>query len=182
MQSNIPYSIKRSRRARGLRIVVRCDAVVVTAPFRVSERLIHQFVNTRMEWIRNSLHTIQKKKKEWVTPEGVQSEKFHACQARAKKFIRDRIAHCNQAYQFQYARIAVKDMKTRWGSCSSQKNLNFHYRLLFLPIELADYVVVHELCHLQEMNHSKKFWQLVSKTIPDHLSRRRELKKYGLGM
>lgn len=94
-----------------------------------------------------------------------------ACKARAKKIIQERLRHFNQEYSFVFERVAVKDLRSRWGSCSSKKNLNFHYKLLFLPVELLDYVVVHELCHLVEMNHSYKFWQLVGKTIPDYKKR-----------
>jgi len=69
-------------------------------------------------------------------------------------------------------------MISRWGSCSNKKNLNFHYRLLFLPLELADYVVVHELCHLKEMNHTARFWALVAEQIPHYKVYRRQLAGY----
>jgi predicted metal-dependent hydrolase len=67
--------------------------------------------------------------------------------------------------------------KSRWGSCSRKKNLNFNYKLIQLPLELADYIVVHELCHLQEFNHGQGFWNLVGETIPDYKARRDELRK-----
>lgn len=102
---------------------------------------------------------------------------YLACKARAKKLINERLRHFNQHYRFTFARVAVKDLRSRWGSCSAQKNLNFHYKLLFLPVELLDYVVVHELCHLVEMNHGHKFWGLVEKTIPDYKKRVFALRK-----
>jgi len=98
---------------------------------------------------------------------------FPACQARAKKLINERLKYYNQFYNFVYHKISIRRQKTRWGSCSSNKQLSFNYKLFFLPIELVDYVVVHELCHLKEMNHGKKFWQLVSQTIPDHKLRKK---------
>lgn len=74
-------------------------------------------------------------------------------------------------------RVAIRDTKSRWGSCSKKGNLNFNYRIAFLPPRLADYIVVHELCHLQEFNHSQKFWDLVSLAVPDYKILRKELKE-----
>ena len=74
--------------------------------------------------------------------------------------------------------VRIKNVKTIWGSCSSKKNLNFNFRLFFLPESLIDYVCVHELAHLKQMNHSKEFWNEVEKQIPDYKKRRDELKRY----
>ena len=74
--------------------------------------------------------------------------------------------------------VRIKNVKTIWGSCSSKKNLNFNFRLFFLPEALIDYVFVHELAHLKHMNHSKAFWSEVEKQIPDYKKRREELKRY----
>jgi predicted metal-dependent hydrolase len=95
----------------------------------------------------------------------------------ARAFIHQRLHVINQHYQFGFNRVAIKNHSTRWGSCSKKKNLNFNYRLLFLPPELADYVVAHELCHLQELNHGPKFWELVAQTMPDYAVRRHQLRK-----
>jgi predicted metal-dependent hydrolase len=89
----------------------------------------------------------------------------------------NRLLHFNQYYNFKYNRIAIRDQKSRWGSCSSNANLNFNYRVGLLPEHLMDYVIVHELCHLTEMNHGPKFWELVSQVIPNYNARREELKK-----
>ena len=74
--------------------------------------------------------------------------------------------------------VRIKNVKTIWGSCSSKKNLNFNFKLFFLPEALIDYVFVHELAHLKHMNHSKAFWSEVEKQIPDYKKRREELKRY----
>ena len=91
--------------------------------------------------------------------------------------MQSRINYFNQFYGFKIKRIAIKNASTRWGSCSSLGNLNFNYKIMYLKPELADYLIVHELCHLGEFNHSKKFKELVSKTIPDYVRVNKELKK-----
>ena len=95
----------------------------------------------------------------------------------AEQFVQERLGYFNQFYDFSYNRIYIKNHQHRWGSCSIRRNLNFNYRLIFLAPELADYIIVHELCHLKEMNHSKRFWQLIEKVFPDHWEKRRQLKK-----
>ncbi len=82
-------------------------------------------------------------------------------------------------YTFLYSRISIRNQSSRWGSCSRKGNLSFNYRLALLPPRLADYIIVHELCHLGEFNHSKKFWDLVALTIPDWQKLRVELKEHG---
>jgi hypothetical protein len=91
--------------------------------------------------------------------------------------VKKKLEHFNQFYGFKFNRISIKNQKTRWGSCSKKGNLNFNYKIFLLPEKLADYIIVHELCHLQEFNHSQKFWNLVGVTTPDYLSLRNELKK-----
>lgn len=105
-------------------------------------------------------------------------ENFLACRARAKKLVLERLAHFAPQYKVTFARVTIKDMRSRWGSCSRQGNLNFNYRLLFLPPELVDYVIVHEVCHLREMNHSRAFWRLVAETIPDYAVRKHALRAH----
>lgn len=105
-------------------------------------------------------------------------QNFLACRARAKKLVLERLAHFTPQYNVTFARVTIKDMVSRWGSCSRRGNLNFNYRLLFLPPELVDYVVVHEVCHLREMNHSRAFWALVGQTIPDYAARKHALRAH----
>ena len=95
---------------------------------------------------------------------------------KARKLANERIMHFNSLYQFKINRIAIKNQKSRWGSCSKKGNLNFNYRIALLPQRLSDYVILHELCHLGEFNHSKNFWKLMEKAMPDYQSIKEEFK------
>ena len=95
----------------------------------------------------------------------------------AHALIVSRIAYFNQTYQSTIARIVVRNQRRRWGSCSRRGNLNFNYRVLKLPLALVDYIVVHELCHLRELNHSTRFWELVARTLPDFRTRQQALRR-----
>ncbi|HTH92921.1 MAG TPA: M48 family metallopeptidase [Candidatus Paceibacterota bacterium] len=86
----------------------------------------------------------------------------------ARVLVHARLEHFNQYYNLPYKKVFIKNPKTRWGSCSSAGNLNFSYKILFLDPALQDYLIVHELCHLKQFNHSKAFWDLVSEQIPDY--------------
>lgn len=93
----------------------------------------------------------------------------------ARALVKARLEYYNSFYNFTYKRISIKNHRSRWGSCSKKGNLNFNYRIALLSPDLADYIVVHELCHLGEFNHSKSFWMLVARTLPDWPRRRKEL-------
>ncbi|MFZ2189748.1 MAG: M48 family metallopeptidase [Candidatus Magasanikiibacteriota bacterium] len=167
------YTIKKYKRSRSIKILVHADGqVVVTAPSWVTKKVIENFVLDRQAWIVEQLAKTKNK----IKKDKPALPSFHSCQARAKKLITERLKYYNQFYNFKYNRVVVRRQKTRWGSCSTKKHLNFNYKLFFLPLELVDYVVVHELCHLEQMNHSKKFWNLVAKTIPDHKERRKHIR------
>lgn len=95
----------------------------------------------------------------------------------ARRIIQARVEHWARVLGVEYNRVAIKDQRTLWGSCSGRKNLNFNWRLAAAPPEALDYVVIHELCHLREMNHSGKFWALVRLACPDYAARRAWLKQ-----
>jgi len=95
----------------------------------------------------------------------------------ARALAHARVAHFNSFYNFTVGRISIRNTRTRWGSCSKKGNLNFNYKILFLPQHMTDYIIVHELCHLKEFNHSQNFWDLVAKIVPEHKAVRRELRK-----
>lgn len=97
----------------------------------------------------------------------------------AKHIILQRLELAKQKLQIEYNQVFIKDQKTRWGSCSGQRNLNFNFRLVMAPLPVIDYLVAHELAHLVEMNHSKKFWALVASICPDYKTHRQWLREHG---
>lgn len=173
----IAYIIKKSTRAKHVRISVNCDgAVFVTQPITVSLNRIEEIVSKKIKWITRKIHFF---KNVVVQPLFPRAE-YVSTRETARLLAHSRVERYNAVYRFVYGRIAIRNQKTRWGSCSKKGNLNFNYRIANLPGELVDYIVVHELCHLQELNHSKKFWDLVARTVPAHRALRRELKRYRL--
>lgn len=96
-----------------------------------------------------------------------------------RAMVNERVAHFNSHYKLPIGRIAIRNQKSRWGSCSKQGNLNFNYKLGFMPAELRDYVIVHEICHIKEFNHGRGFWSLVAETVPEWREMRRRLRKIG---
>lgn len=94
----------------------------------------------------------------------------------ARELALARLQHFNQHYNLEWKRVAIRNQRRCWGSCSSLKNLNFNYKIAFLPTHLTDYIIVHELCHLVEMNHGPRFWELVAQQIPEYQSHIIELR------
>jgi predicted metal-dependent hydrolase len=95
-----------------------------------------------------------------------------------RRQVSERTAHFAKHYNISYGTISIRKQKTRWGSCSRARNLSFNYRLGFLPLHLVDYIIVHELCHLIEHNHSAKFWALVEQIFPEPKTLHKELRQY----
>ncbi len=149
-------------------------AVVLTVPHFIGVRVIERFLAKHSEWIERATKRMSNFKTLPVSGRRAYLEHKEA----ARAFAIERVEYWNQFYNFQYGRIAIKNTKRVWGSCSRKGNLNFSYAILFLPRPISDYIIVHELCHLLEHNHSKRFWALVAKQIPDHKDRRRELRRY----
>jgi predicted metal-dependent hydrolase len=102
---------------------------------------------------------------------------FKWLREKANEYIPHRVYEFSRKYGFDYNKVSIKNLTSRWGSCSNKKNLSFNLKLMYFKHEVIDYVVVHELCHLKEMNHSNKFWELVEKIIPNHKEYRKTLNK-----
>ncbi|MES2203452.1 MAG: M48 family metallopeptidase [Patescibacteria group bacterium] len=95
----------------------------------------------------------------------------------ARALVHARLAYYNTFYGHTLRKVFIKNTKSRWGSCSERGNLNFNYKILFIPSELQDYIIVHELCHLRAFNHGPDFWALVARTVPNWRAHRRALRK-----
>lgn len=172
----IEYIFKRSHRARNLRITVRRDLrVVVTVPFFFSMRQAEKFVQEKAIWIEKTIKRLAKNQKN-ILPMPARGG-YRKFKKKVYDFIYQKLEEINKNYGFKYNKISVRNQKTRWGSCSRKGNLNFNYKILFLPTPLAEYIITHELCHLKEMNHSRRFWRLVGQTVPDYANLRKKLKK-----
>lgn len=173
-QNEINCQIRRSKKARKISLKVNGGEVVLVVPERESLRRALEFAKAQKDWIAKRLQEDQGQRR--LLHQGTRAD-YLRLKEQAREMARERLEYFNRHYGFQWERIAIRDQKSRWGSCSSQSNLNFNYRLVWLPAHLRDYLVVHELCHLKEMNHSARFWALVGETIPGAKKVSRELRK-----
>ncbi|MFC1645254.1 M48 family metallopeptidase [Patescibacteria group bacterium] len=165
---NVEYVLKRSRRAKNVRLVICCESgLTVIVPSQVDTSRVESFIFQKTEWILRKIKEMRNSGKRSLFHSKTRRD-YIACKENARDLVIRRLEFFNKYYNLDYKRVAIRNQRTRWGSCSSIGNLNFNFRIIFLSDELVDYLIVHELCHLQEMNHSREFWKLVEKTIPDH--------------
>lgn len=171
----IGYELKRRAYRRRLRITVKPGGqVVVSAGKHMPILLINGFVRRHQAWIERAV--LKLKNRPVSILKRHDPAEYKRLKKSAMKLVEERLAHFNQHYQFGWKRISIRNQKSQWGSCSKSGTLSFNYKLVLVPPELADYVIVHELCHVQQMNHSAHFWALVNKTVPDWRGRRRALR------
>ncbi len=168
----------RSRR-RTISIEVTADAqVIVRAPNRVPLADINRFIGEKADWIDKSLNKMRLRQAEQSQRKELSSQEVKLLVTRAKRIIPQRVRYYADIMGVTYGRITIRMQKSRWGSCSAKGNLNFNCLLMRTPETIIDYVVVHELCHLKEMNHSERFWAEVEKVLPDYKERRKWLKDH----
>ena len=170
------YELIRSGR-KSLTIQVKTDgSVVVRAPLRLAKYRIERFVTEHEDWIRTQQKKVEKYREQVHV---ITEEERRDGILRARKIFPERTAYFAKRMGVTYNRITIREQKTRWGSCSSRGTISYNWHLILLPENILDYVVVHELCHLLEMNHSPRFWSQVEKILPDYRERRNWLKKKG---
>ena len=164
-----------------LAVQIRADGTVIArAPLRMPKDRILCFLSEKASWIRMQQGKMQEREKmrqqACIHLDAAQEKELRE---RAKSVLAQRTAYFARQVGVTYGRITVRDQKTRWGSCSQTGNLNFNFRLILAPLEVLDYVVVHELCHRRQMNHSAQFWQEVAQVLPDYRKRKAWLTENG---
>lgn len=168
-KEEIEVEIIRSKR-RSMAIQIRTDgSVVVRVPMHASDRAIKRFVSAHARWIAdNRGQMFERRKKLADNPYDIPAwESLSAADRKiAKQKIMEHVDYYARRMEIDYGSISMRNQKSRWGSCSSKGNLNFNYRLAYLPEELLDYVVVHELAHRRHMDHSAAFWEEVETYYP----------------
>lgn len=171
----IEYKLRRSKRAKKLRVAIYCDAsVIVTMPTRANIGVVEKFLAEKADWLLDKI-AFFREKTDFVT--GNQREDFLRHRVDALILAEERLAYFNRIFNFTINKVNIRNQKTRWGSCSRKGNINLSYKIVLLPTYLSDYIIVHELCHLGEFNHSANFWKLVERVMPDYMERRKELKR-----
>ncbi len=155
--------------------------LTVRAPYRMSDREIRNFLEEKSSWIEKNMRRMERRQAELrVEPsELLTVEQLRTLAKEAAEYIPGRVAFYASQAGVSYGRITIRNQRSRWGSCSSRGNLNFNCLLMLTPPEIIDYVVVHELCHRREMNHSPLFWREVERILPDYKARRKWLKENG---
>ncbi|MEY8339201.1 SprT family zinc-dependent metalloprotease [Lachnospiraceae bacterium 62-35] len=179
----IPIEIIYSaRKTMGLEVTGEVK-VKARVPRRSSDRQVKNFVESKKCWIVEK-YLLQRERaaerEKLPKPDYVERPELEGIyREQARENLEARTAYFAQIMGVTYGRITIRAAKHRWGSCSSKGNLNFHWKLVLMPPEVLDYVVVHELAHRKQMNHSVLFWQEVEKVIPDYKMRRKWLKENG---
>ena len=175
-ERKLEYELIRSNR-KSLAMQVKADgSVIVRAPLRIAERRIETFAADHWDWVEKQRQRLSRQRE---NARRITEEERQEGIRKAKEIIPRRAACFAARMGVSYGRITIREQKTRWGSCSSKGNLNFNWRLILAPEEVLDYVVVHELAHRREMNHSKAFYAVVEAVLPDYRAARRWLREHG---
>ena len=171
---NVPYQIIKSDR-KTIAIQIKPDGqVVVRCPKRMRVEEARRFVESKADWIEKHLAKRLPQDVTKYTPKEVEQ-----LREQARKLVTERVRYYAPIIGVTYGQIAIRTQHTRWGSCSSKGNLNFNCLLTLVPPEVLDYVVVHELCHRKELNHSDRFWNEVRQIIPNYKVQKKWLKDNG---
>lgn len=164
--------IKSGRKTVSLEIS-RDAEVIVRAPYGIKDKFIEEFVNSHKSWIEKHLNGRLEKAEMFKYAE----ENSKALKKAAKEYIFKRAEEFAEIMNVKYSGIKITSAKTRFGSCSGKNSLCFSYILMLYPKEAVDYVIVHELAHTVEHNHSKRFYKIIEKYLPDYKQREKMLRK-----
>ena len=175
------YKVIRSGR-RSLAIEIKDNAVIVRAPYFVSQRKIDGFVDSHSDWIEKKLAEAEKKCKEAENAVRLNEDEISELIGKAKTVIPEKVKYFADLMGVTYGRITLRRQKTKWGSCSAAGNLNFNILLMLAPEYVLDSVIIHELCHRKEMNHSERFYGILYRYCPDYDKSRKWLKENAIAL
>ena len=164
---NAEVSVIKSKR-KTISIQVKPNEVIVRAPIKMKEKEIEKFVESKRNWIEKHLQSLLEKQKLSENIDHYSDDEISSFIAKAKEIIPPKVELFADKIGVTYNRISIRCQRTRWGSCSSKGNLNFNCLLVLFPNEIIDSVIVHELCHRKQMNHSAKFYAEIEKVFPDY--------------
>ena len=171
--------VRRSKRKSAAIKITADMQIVVFVPLYVSDNEIEKMVISKSKWIDEHMLKVQSTIDERSKLEKITFEQIKELADQAVEYIPKRVKYYAEKENFVYNKITIKNLVSRWGSCSTKGNLNFNCLLMLTPDYVIDYIVVHELCHLREMNHSEKFWAEVEKIMPDYQRAELWLKQNG---
>jgi predicted metal-dependent hydrolase len=175
--TSITYKVRKNSLARNIRISINREGeVALTVPRFVPERFAENFLISKADWIISQVNKINDAK---PFKNLLKYPPYKTSRKEAHQILKKKVEEVNEFYNFKYGRITIKNQRTCWGSCSRRGNLNFNYKLAFMDDKYADYVVTHELCHLKELNHSKRFWTLVAERLPNYKIVQKEMRQRG---
>lgn len=169
--------IRSARKTFGAQI--KNGRIILRVPLLATDKDLNLFLQKNRKWLEKHIALMKEREKEKENVRKLTKEEIAALYERAKKIIPERVAYYAPIAGVKYGKITIRMQKTRWGSCSAKGNLNFNCLLMLTPPEVTDSVVVHELCHIKEMNHSKRFYAEVTRVFPAYFEQRKWLQKNG---
>ena len=172
------YILKRSKR-KSIGLEVTDEGLLVRTPMRTSRREIERCIRNHQTWIAKRMRQREQVRMKAATEGFLTELEIRRLTDEARSYIPRRVAYYADLLGVHPNRITIRCQKTRWGSCSAKGNLNFNCLLMLTPPEVIDSVVVHEVCHLLEMNHSKRFYEYVYRVYPEYKKHHGWLKKHG---
>ena len=179
MDKAIQLQVIRSNRKTLAMRITGPNQVEIRAPRSATKSQIDDFIRQHQSWLDKHLAIVNQREEELSALPAFTDQEIRALADRALQAIPPRVYHFSKLLSVTYGRITIRNQKSKWGSCSSQGNLNFYCLLMLCPPAVMDYVVIHELCHRKEMNHSPRFWAEVAELDPDYKAHRQWLKDEG---
>lgn len=167
------YEIIYSKRKTLCLQIKRDGRIIIRCPYRTSKKRIEEFFNSHLEWVQKKVEITQNR---MVPIDKLSDNEINDLKRKAREYIPKRVEYYSSIMGVTPSNVSINKAKSRFGSCNSKKRLNFSCNVMRYPYEAIDYVIVHELAHIKELNHSKKFWAIVASIMPDYKERQKILK------